>query len=111
MLSGVTSDRPRRRKNGIDTANVGIRDNPKATKTAEGPMRVFLFSLDEDDDDDAARETVKAGSDSEMTAPASLVARAGGLGSKVVTSGRELRFKVPLTKDFPMNVNKDISLE
>ena len=111
MLSGVTSDRPRRRKNGIDTANVGIRDNPKATKTAEGPVRGFLFSLDEDDDDDAARETVKAGSDSEMTAPASLVARAGGLGSKVVTSGRELRFKVPLTKDFPMNVNKDISLE
>ena len=111
MLSGVTSDRPRRRKNGIDTANVGIRDNPKATKTAEGPVRVFLFSLDEDDDDDDARETVKAGSDSEMTAPASLVARAGGLGSKLVTSGRELRFKVPLTKDFPMNVNKDISLE
>ena len=111
------SERPRRRKNGIDTANVGIRDNPKATITAEGPVNAFWFTLDEDDDVDTAdvdgRETVKAGSDSGMTAPVmSLDVSAGGLGSNgnVATSVSvwEFKFVVPWPKEFgcfPLNID------
>ena len=87
-----TSARPRRRKNGIDTANVGIRDSPKATITAEGPVN----ALDEDDDDDG-RETVKAGNDSGITALVmSLAARAGGLANIFPSvSVWEFKFVVP----------------
>ena len=88
------SARPRRRKNGIDTANVGMRDSPKATITAEGPVNAS------DDDDDDGRETVKAGSDSGMTALVmSLTVRAGGLGIKgnvlPSVSVWEFKFVVP----------------
>lgn len=117
LLFDTTSERPRRRKNGIDTANVGIRDNPKATITAEGPVNAFWFELDEDDDEDKAdvdgRETVRAGSDSGMTAPVmSLDVSAGGLGSNgnVATSDSvwEFKFVVPWPKEFgcfPLNID------
>ena len=89
-----TSARPRRRKNGIDTANVGIRDSPKATITAEGPVNALD---DDDDDDDDGRETVKAGNDSGITALVmSLAARAGGLANIFPSvSVWEFKFVVP----------------
>ncbi len=101
----ISSKRPCRRKNGIDTAKVGISDNPKATITAEGPVNAFWFESDVDDDvdneDDDGRETVKAGSDSGNTAPVmSLDVSAGGLGSNggsgaTSVSVREFKFVLP----------------
>ena len=72
-------------KKGMETARVGIKDNPKATSTALVPVKVFLLSvLTVDDDDDVAdgRAILKAGNDCEDTDP-SVGVNAGGLAKDV----------------------------
>jgi len=52
------------RKNGIETASVGMSESPKATKTAGAPVNVaeFLLVVEEDvKDNDVGRDTPVAG--------------------------------------------------
>ena len=68
-------------KNGMETAKVGMRDNPKATSTAFVPVKVFLFDVVTVDDDDEVAdgsEILKAGNDCEETVP-KVGVKAGGL--------------------------------
>ena len=78
-------DRPR--KNGIETANVGIRDNPNAAKTAGVPVRAILFEVSEEADeetDNDGKDTIPvAGNSCKETVPElSLAVIAAGFSRK-----------------------------
>ena len=83
--------RPRLRKNGMETARVGINDRPNATRTAGAPDNAIPLAaaeeaseaVDDDDDDDVARATSEAGSSCVAVAAPSASAMAVGICSSV----------------------------
>ena len=86
--------RPRLRKNGMETARVGINDRPKATRTAGAPDNAIPLAAaeeaseavdddDDDDDDEVARATSEAGSSCVAVAAPSAAAMAVGICSSV----------------------------
>ena len=87
--------RPRLRKNGMETARVGINDSPNATRTAGAPDNAIPLAAaeeafeavdddgDDDDDDEVASATSEAGSSCVAVAAPSAAAMAVGTCSSV----------------------------
>ena len=68
----------------METANVGMRDNPKAAKTAGVPVRAILFDVSSEADDDTVNEgkdtiPVAGNSCNETVPEVSLAVMAAGL--------------------------------
>ena len=91
LTSVALISRPRLRKNGMETARVGINDRPNATRTAGAPDNVIPLAaaeeaseaVDDDDDDEVARATSEAGSSCVAVAAPSAAAMAVGICSSV----------------------------
>ena len=87
--------RPRLRKNGMETAKVGINDSPNATRTAGAPDNAIPLAAaeeaseavddddDDDDDDEVASATSEAGSSCVAVVAPSAAAMAVGTCSSV----------------------------
>ena len=93
LTSVALISRPRLRKNGMETARVGINDRPNATRTAGAPDNAIPLAAaeeaseavddDDDDDDEVARATSEAGSSCVAAAAPSAAAMAVGICSSV----------------------------
>ena len=96
LTSVALISRPRLRKNGMETARVGINDRPNATRTAGAPDNAIPLAAaeeaseavdddddDDDDDDEVASATSEAGSSCVAVAAPSAAAMAVGICSSV----------------------------
>ena len=94
LTSVALISRPRLRKNGMETARVGINDRPNATRTAGAPDNAIPLAAaeeaseavdddDEEEEEEVASATSEAGSSCVAAAAPSAAAMAVGICSSV----------------------------